>query len=131
MAGLPPRNSMFVGRDGPLEELTNTLKPESSEPASKSRDRKSCVLHGVGGIGKSQVALEYAYRFGQCYSHIFWLKAETETALTDHFVNILHSTGIKGKNIETEMKVELAREWLESGGEIQPLPPEASPPLTL
>ena len=71
MAGLPPRNSMFAGRDEPLEELTTTLKPETSEPASKARNRKSCVLHGVGGIGKSEVALAYAYRFGQCYSHIF------------------------------------------------------------
>ena len=70
MAGLPPRNSMFVGRDGPLEELTNALKPEYSEPALKPRDRKSCILHGVGGLGKSQVALEYAYRFEKCYSHV-------------------------------------------------------------
>lgn len=113
MAGLPPRNSMFVGRDGPLEELTNALKPETAEPASKPRDRKSCVLHGTGGIGKSQVALEYAYRLGQCYSHIFWLRAETETVLTDSFVNILQSVGIEGKNIVTEKKVELVREWLE------------------
>ena len=131
MAGLPPRNSMFVGRDGPLEELKNALKPESSEPASKLRDPKSCVLHGVGGIGKSQVALEYAYRFGQCYSHIFWLKGETETALTDSFVNILQSVGIEGKDIGTEKWVELVPEWLELGGEIQLLPSKASPPLTL
>lgn len=130
MAGLPPRNSMFVGRDGPLEELTSALKPESSESASKLRDCKSCVLHGLGGIGKSQVALEYAYRFGRCYSHIFWLRAETETVLTDSFVNILQSVGIEGNNIETEKKVELVREWLESGGEIQPLLLKASPPLT-
>ena len=106
-----------------MEELTNALKPETSEPASKPRDRKSCVLHGVGGIDKSHLALEYAYRFGQCYSHIFWLKAETETTLTDSFVNILQSVGIEGKNIGTEKKFELVREWLESDGEIQPLPP--------
>lgn len=116
MAGLPPRNSMFVGRDGPLEELTNALKPESSELASKPRERKSCVLHGVGGLGKSQIALEYAYRFGRCYSHIFWLRAETETVLTNSFVNILQSVGFEEKNVDTEKKIELVREWLESGG---------------
>ena len=122
MSGLPPRNSMFTGRDGPLEELSNALKPETSEPASKSRDRKACVIHGVGGLGKSQVALEYAYRFGKCYSHIFWLRAETETVLTDSFVNILHKVDIEEEKIETEKKIELAREWLESSGKFE-LPP--------
>ena len=60
-----------------------------------------------------------------------WLRAETETVLTDSFVNILQSVGIGGKNIGTENKVELVREWLELSGEIQLLPPKASHPLTL
>ena len=124
MSGLPPRNSLFVGRDGPLEELTKALKPGTSEPASKLRDRTSCSIHGVGGLGKSQVALEYAYRFEQFYSHIFWLGAETETALTDSFVNILQEIGVEEVKIETNKKIELAHEWLESTGKVQLLPLE-------
>ena len=122
MAGLPPRNSMFVGRDETLQELTNALKSEISKPALKARDRRSCVVHGLGGLGKSQVALEYAYCFGQCYRHIFGLRAETEIFLTDSFVNILRSVGIEEENVEIDKKIELAREWLESRGAVD-LPP--------
>ncbi len=119
MLGLPPRNIMFVGRDGPLGELKKALEPKISEPSRTPRDRRSCVIHGVGGLGKSQIALEYAYYFRKCYSHIFWLRAENETVLTDSFVKILQRVGIDSKNIGTEKKIELAREWLESRGKAQ------------
>ncbi|MBO0797098.1 MAG: hypothetical protein J2P36_39975 [Ktedonobacteraceae bacterium] len=41
------------------------------------------ALHGLGGIGKTQVALEYAYRHALDYRAIFWIEAETsERALS-------------------------------------------------
>ncbi|KAL7272190.1 hypothetical protein RUND412_005017 [Rhizina undulata] len=41
--------------------------------------RKSAILYGLGDIGKSQIALEYAHRFSHCYSSIFWIDVDDST----------------------------------------------------
>ncbi|KAF8544105.1 hypothetical protein BDD12DRAFT_801463 [Trichophaea hybrida] len=73
----PPfsRLSQFIGREEILDEMEDIL-----HPALAGKDhyrRRVIVLHGMGGIGKSQVALEYAYRKAEQnkYSTIFWIDA--------------------------------------------------------
>ena len=67
-----PRNDTFTGREDMLIEIRNTLL--NSDGQGKSR----IILTGIGGIGKTQIALEYAYRYQDYYSDgIFWIKSET------------------------------------------------------
>ena len=65
-----PRNPDFVGRTDDLERLHATLQqrePVGIRPAG---------LTGMGGIGKTQLAVEYVYRFKDAYPHgIFWINA--------------------------------------------------------
>ncbi len=72
-ASLPyDRNRFFTGRDALLEDLHAALQ---------ARDR--VALSGLGGVGKTQVALEYVYLHGADYDAIFWVNAEsTSTAAT-------------------------------------------------
>ncbi|KAL7276061.1 hypothetical protein RUND412_000977 [Rhizina undulata] len=89
------RNPNFCGRNDVLEKLRQSLKPRDvTEPlantpgtkaANKRRDskRKIVVLHGLGGTGKSQIALEYAYRFSHCYTSVFWIDANNLSSTTD------------------------------------------------
>jgi hypothetical protein len=43
------------------------------------------VLRGLGGIGKTQIALEYAYRYGAAYRLVWWVRAEEpETLAADY-----------------------------------------------
>ncbi|KAF3124519.1 hypothetical protein TWF703_011272 [Orbilia oligospora] len=69
---------IFCGRQDTLNEVAKALKPES-EP-KHSRDRKEIVLHGMGGLGKSQIALEYAYCYGDHCSAVLWVDATTNYA---------------------------------------------------
>ncbi len=39
-------------------------------------------ISGLGGIGKTQMALEYAYRYGAEYDAVLWVRADTALALT-------------------------------------------------
>lgn len=77
------RNKLFVGRDDVLDRLRSILLPET-----RDREPPICVISGLGGIGKTQTALEYCYRFEDHYDWQFWITAETSTKLLDTFHDI-------------------------------------------
>jgi len=116
--GLVARNATFSGRDEILDRLYHALEVSHSEKASKKTSCKSCTIHGVGGLGKSQVALEYTYRYRDLYKYIFWIRAETDAVLADSFLSILQKVGIDGGPAVLERKIGMVREWLEQAGEL-------------
>jgi tetratricopeptide (TPR) repeat protein len=65
---VPTRNPFFTGREGILSELHKTfLQNRASQPL---RPR---AITGMGGLGKTQVAIEYAYLYHQDYTSVLWL----------------------------------------------------------
>jgi hypothetical protein len=72
-----PRNPNFTGRAEVIASLREEL--QSSHTAAITQ-----VIAGLGGIGKTQLALEYAYRYASTYQAVWWIRAETrETRLSD------------------------------------------------
>ena len=69
-------DGLFIGRDTELEQMKTVLLPNPT-----SLTRKVLVLGGMGGIGKTQLAVTYAKRYGSYYSSVFWLNASSKTAL--------------------------------------------------
>lgn len=57
-ASIPPRNLLFTGRDELLSQLLACFQHE-----------RVVALCGLGGIGKTQIALEYAYRSKEAYPY--------------------------------------------------------------
>lgn len=70
------RNKVFKGREDLLEKIHKIVKPGSS------KERRVAVLHGLGGIGKSQLSIEYAYRHHSLYSSVFWIDATSQATLS-------------------------------------------------
>ena len=66
------RNPYFTGREGVLQTIHTWLAAEQSATLIQA-----AALTGMGGMGKTQVAIEYAYRYKQTYQAVFWLGAET------------------------------------------------------
>jgi tetratricopeptide repeat protein/NTP-dependent ternary conflict system VMAP-like protein/NB-ARC domain-containing protein len=69
--GLPSKNPDFTGREILLARLEKTLR------TSKSISVVPQALHGLGGVGKTQLATEYVYRHIDEYPLIWWMTAET------------------------------------------------------
>src|SRR6266849_1643432 len=63
------RNPYFIGRDEVLESLHATFFSESAAITQQA-------LIGQPGIGKTQIAIEYAYRYCEAYQAIIWTTAE-------------------------------------------------------
>ena len=101
------RNPFFTGREALLDSLHTRLQ---TSPA------QIYALCGLGGIGKTQTALEYAYRFYDAYQSIFWLPAETTEMLARHCQSLIRRLGIASTLTEQapEASLELLRTWLET-----------------
>ncbi|KAL2828076.1 hypothetical protein BJY01DRAFT_241007 [Aspergillus pseudoustus] len=70
-----PAIQKFIGREDELERLWQGLRPDCSPI------RKVGVLHGLGGIGKTQLAARFARVHKDHFSGIFWLNAKDRSAL--------------------------------------------------
>ncbi len=53
--------------------------------------------HGLGGVGKTQMALEYAYRFAPEYDLVWWLRSEDTTSLTADYARLAVDAQFAGK----------------------------------
>ena len=81
---VPMRNPHFVGREQMLDDLHRRLTSGEQTVVLQA-------LYGLGGVGKTQLAIEYAYRFAADYQLVLWINAEQPiligaqlAALADH-----------------------------------------------
>lgn len=106
---LPSRNEHFIGRDIQLKQIAN---------AFKRRDRIVIrqTVQGLGGIGKTQLAREYAYRYGANYSTIIWeINAENEETIFDGFSEFARALELKLPENFNEKHLSIAvNEWFQS-----------------
>jgi tetratricopeptide (TPR) repeat protein/transcriptional regulator with XRE-family HTH domain len=83
------RNPHFTGRDDLLERLAQQLSCQKQEAATTRQAVLSQpqAIKGLGGIGKTQIAVEYAFRAQEQgrYTHTFWINAASEEAILTSF----------------------------------------------
>src|SRR5450756_282265 len=87
--GVPARNPAFTGRAELLGALRGALRGAlaSAGPVAVQ------ALRGMGGVGKTQIAIEYAHRFSAEYEVVWWLNAENATLLGEQFASLAVELG--------------------------------------
>ncbi|HZO86771.1 MAG TPA: tetratricopeptide repeat protein [Chthonomonadaceae bacterium] len=93
------QNDYFTGRDAIFEELCAKLPRTGATAPSQA-------LRGLGGVGKTQTAVEYAYRCCKRepgypeYSAILWANAATRESLIADYRDIAETLGLPGKDAQ-------------------------------
>src|SRR5438552_2597514 len=85
------RNPWFIGRTKFLEILRERLFDESPK-----KYNHRIALYGMGGIGKTQTALEYVYANKDSYERIYWITAVDQASLLSGYQKIAIKAGLKG-----------------------------------
>lgn len=83
---IPHRNPHFTGRNKEINELHTFLNDENTAVLSQA-------ITGLGGIGKTQLALEYAHRYKSNYFLIWWIHAEVSTSLETDYRSLAKQLG--------------------------------------
>lgn len=92
---VPQRNKNFTGRVALLEELRARLTGE----VGQERDVTAVLahaLHGMGGVGKTQLAVEYAYRYAHEYDLVWWVPADQIPLVRSSLASLAPRLGLEG-----------------------------------
>lgn len=112
----PPRrrNVEFIGRDAELKQLFEHL----IEDEPKESNITSCAISGMGGVGKTDLAVEFWYQNRHHYGAVIWISAESDLTLKTGFGEIATSLGFvsakAGENREMQREVQQVKNWLQT-----------------
>ncbi|MDG4831526.1 FxSxx-COOH system tetratricopeptide repeat protein [Solwaraspora sp. WMMD1047] len=111
---VPPRNVTFTGRRALLEDIRDRLSAADTVVAPQA-------LHGLGGVGKTQTALEYAHRFRADYDVVWWVSARQLSVVRGSLAELADQLGVAaGTSVSERVQEALAslrrgqpfRRWL-------------------
>ena len=101
------RNPAFTDRDQELALLAATLQAEGTAAVTQ-------VLQGGGGVGKTSLAVEYAYRQRNQFDAVWWVRAEEPATLMGDYASLGVACGVAERSDANQQLAAIAvRRWLE------------------
>ncbi|TQM83851.1 tetratricopeptide (TPR) repeat protein [Saccharothrix saharensis] len=85
---VPARNPNFTGRAESLARLREALRAPGTVTVHSIR--------GMGGVGKSQLAIEFAHRYAADFDVVWWVPAEQPAAIPGHLTELGTRLGVEG-----------------------------------
>jgi len=102
-----PRNPNFTGRSHLLTSLRHSLTTGGHTALTQA-------VHGLGGVGKTQLALEYAYRHAPDYTLIYWVRSEEPAQLASDYASLAGPLNLPEKDAQDQtITIAAVRQWLE------------------
>jgi hypothetical protein len=85
---VPPRKPNFTGRKEPSSQLHDELLTVREAAVLPQ------TLHGMGGVGKSRLAIEYVHRHSSEYDLVWWISAEQNSPVLPPLVELARRLGL-------------------------------------
>lgn len=104
---VPPRNPNFTGRQALLESLHERLLPGTTAVLPQA-------VHGMGGVGKTQLAVEYVFRYQHEYDIVWWISAEPPDRIGPSLAELALRLGLTTEE-ESHIAGPVVREALREG----------------
>ncbi|KAF4616252.1 hypothetical protein G7Y89_g15154 [Cudoniella acicularis] len=99
------RNEGLINRNDIFKTLDQLITPQSHN--------RSAAIWGLGGCGKTQIALEYAYRYqDQSSCSIFWVHADSEARFTQDYSEIAKIAGLSA-DLKGQDLLRAVQKWIE------------------
>ncbi|KAI1121517.1 P-loop containing nucleoside triphosphate hydrolase protein [Nemania abortiva] len=109
----PDRGRVFFGRQGVLNAVRDALLPRG-DPSKDSTGLRQFTLCGLGGVGKTEIAMEFALRFKSSFDAVFWVRADETAKLDKCFQDISVKLGLESADQAHSQVVSrsILKEWL-------------------
>ncbi|MEV4897189.1 FxSxx-COOH system tetratricopeptide repeat protein, partial [Nonomuraea sp. NPDC055795] len=88
---IPPRNKDFTGREQLLEQLYHGINGRATAVLPTA-------LHGLGGVGKTQIATEYAHRYKSDYDVVWWIPSDQAMLIPSSIARLAPYLGLPKAN---------------------------------
>ena len=100
------KNQNFKGREKDLQNLREKLKSGQATALT--------AIHGMGGVGKTELAAEYAYRHMDDYDLVWWVRAEEAETLLSDYAKLASSLELPEKDAKDQLLVrDAVHRWLD------------------
>ncbi len=95
------KNNNFIGRNKDIDKIKNGLDKNNIQ-----------TIVGMAGVGKSQLAIEYIYKFKSEYDVIFWINADNGDNIYNGYLDLAKSLNIASKSLTTEEVIRELFLWM-------------------
>ncbi len=103
--------TLFKGREPFLAELKQRLGVPGAQPTAIVN---KLAVHGLGGVGKTRAALEYAWRYASDYTALLFASAPSAAELRANLANLVAVLGMKAETASVDQQLAAVLEWLDT-----------------